>query len=175
MTWERSWMLAPSATAPLAGRLAALGFRSTGPDRWARGSVFSSWFGMDPRTWQVRVKATPGDAGVLVEVNVDAYGQIVTSSERVYWARELQRIEAAVHGESTLPVPVGTQGAIARVENWMLTALPLAVAVVAGGTMAVLGLPLAALMVATTTLIGLQLVLFGWARWRPLTADERLD
>ncbi len=130
---------------------------------------------MDPRLWQVRVQSRSRGAEVVVTLNVDAYGQIVTSSERAFWVREIRRIEAAVHGEAQLPMAFGAQGALARVENWMLTAIPVSTAVAVGGALMVLGMPLLAVVFAISTLVGMQLLLFGWALWRPLTPDERLD
>ncbi|MEO0602262.1 MAG: hypothetical protein AAF211_12545 [Myxococcota bacterium] len=130
---------------------------------------------MDPRTWRVRIHAeTTGDA-LVVSMTVDAYGQIITGSERVFWQQEARRIEAAIHGESQLPVPYVQQGAIARVENWMLTALPIALSLAVGGVFTLVGFPLLAVLLSVASLIAGQLVLFGWARWRPLTAEEQVE
>ncbi|MEM6926419.1 MAG: hypothetical protein AAF602_05795 [Myxococcota bacterium] len=130
---------------------------------------------MDPRTWRVRIQGEPSGDALVVTMTVDAYGQIITGSERVFWQQEARRIEAAIHGESKLPVPYVRQGAIARVENWMLTALPIALSLVVGSAITIAGSPLLAVLLSVATLLAGQLVLFGWARWRPLTAEEQVE
>ena len=153
--------------------LAALGFEPEG-EGFVRGSLLGAVFSMNPSHCRAHLRFEPSGAGARVVLEVDSRFQVVTATERAFWKRELLAVAEVVGGRALPLVRTEQHAALATVENWAVTLLAFAPAAVVGLAAILAGFAwLVAWLAMSTTLVASLLLWVAWARFRPLTDDER--
>jgi hypothetical protein len=135
----------------LSSHLIAQGFTQKGASAWSRGGILGGWLGLSPKSWPVTVSVE----GSTVRLSVRAGGQLLTRAEAEFWELEWSTLCAAASGRLVDTAVLARRRDVSFVENTLVTALPIPVAVVAGVIMGNLAGLWAGLAVGVGTVIGL--------------------
>jgi hypothetical protein len=95
---------------------------------YERGSVLGSLVSFTPKGWQakasIQIKATFDQAtDVVVNVDVNTTGQLVTEKERSFWNSELDGLETAVHTGTMDVIAVAGSERSSLVQNLVVAAV----------------------------------------------------